>query len=74
MQTLETENAKLKAALDRANGERVRLTYELANKNRQAEDPWAAGRDGSTDGDTTGGIWSIAAKNEFRPNQTRHRP
>ena len=74
MQTLETENAKLKAALDRANGERVRLTYELANKNRQAEDPWAARRDGSTDGDTTGGIWSIAAKNEFRPNQTRHRP
>jgi Chromosome segregation ATPases len=49
MQTLETENAKLKAALDRANGERVRLTYELANKNRQAEDPWAAG-DIGTDG------------------------
>ena len=49
MQKLETENAKLKAALDRANGERVRLTYELANKNRQAEDPWAAG-DVRTDG------------------------
>ena len=46
-QKLETENAKLKAALDRANSERVRLTYELANKNRQAEDPWAAGRNGT---------------------------
>ena len=34
MQKLETENAKLKAALDRASGERVRLTHELANKNR----------------------------------------
>jgi chromosome segregation ATPase len=50
MQKLETENAKLKAALDRANSERVRLTYELANKNRQAEDPWAAGRNVGTDG------------------------
>jgi chromosome segregation ATPase len=49
-QKLETENAKLKAALDRANSERVRLTYELANKNRQAEDPWAAGRNVGTDG------------------------
>jgi hypothetical protein len=57
----------LRLRLDRANGERVRLTYELANKNRQAEDPWAAGRDGSTGRDTTGGIWSIAAKNEFSP-------
>ena len=46
-QKLETENAKLNAALDRANSERVRLTYELANKNRQAEDPWAAGRNGT---------------------------
>jgi chromosome segregation ATPase len=43
MQKFETENAKLKAALDRANGDRVRLTHELANKNRQAEDPWSAG-------------------------------
>ena len=43
-QKLKTEKAKLKAALDRANGERVRLTYELANINRQAEEPWAAGR------------------------------
>jgi len=34
MQKLETENAKLKDVLDRANGERVRLTHELANKNR----------------------------------------
>ena len=50
MQKLETENAKLKAALDRANSERVRLTYELANKNRQAEDPWAAGRNVGTEG------------------------
>ena len=50
MRKLETENAKLKAALDRANSERVRLTYELANKNRQAEDPWAAGRNVGTDG------------------------
>ena len=49
-QKLETENAKLNAALDRANSERVRLTYELANKNRQAEDPWAAGRNVGTDG------------------------
>ncbi|MGB9317468.1 MAG: hypothetical protein WCB62_20940, partial [Pseudolabrys sp.] len=46
-QKLETENAKLNAALDRANSERVRLTYELANKNRQAEDPWAAVRNGT---------------------------
>ncbi|MGA7163927.1 MAG: hypothetical protein WBX37_08260, partial [Pseudolabrys sp.] len=46
-QKLETEKAKLNAALDRANSERVRLTYELANKNRQAEDPWAAGRNGT---------------------------
>jgi hypothetical protein len=49
MQKLETENAKLKAALDRANGDRVRLTHELANKNRQAEDFWSAG-DVRTDG------------------------
>ena len=49
-QKLETENAKLNAALDRANSERVRLTYELANKNRQAEDPWAAGRNLGTEG------------------------
>jgi len=49
VQKLETENAKLKAALERANGERVRLTYELANKNRQAEDPGTAG-DVGTDG------------------------
>ena len=49
-QKLETENAKLKAALDRANSERVRLTYELANKNRQAEDPWPAGRNVGTEG------------------------
>ena len=42
-QKLEAENAKLKAALDRANGERVRLNYELANRNRQVN-RWAAGR------------------------------
>jgi DNA repair exonuclease SbcCD ATPase subunit len=32
-----TENGKLKESLDRANGERVRLTYELANIRRRVE-------------------------------------
>ena len=35
-QTLEAEKARLQAALDRANGERVRLAYDLANMKRQA--------------------------------------
>ena len=34
---LRAEKAKLQAAFDRANGERVRLTYELANIKRQVE-------------------------------------
>ena len=36
-QNLEAEKAKLQAALDRANGERVRLAYDLANMKRQAD-------------------------------------
>ncbi len=40
--TLEAEKAKLQAALDRANGERVRLAHELANMKRQAKEAWAA--------------------------------
>jgi chromosome segregation ATPase len=39
-QNLETETAKLQAALDRANGERMRLAYELVNIKRQVN--WAA--------------------------------
>jgi len=39
-QNLETETAKLQAALDRANGERMRLGYELVNIKRQVN--WAA--------------------------------
>ncbi len=39
--TLEAEKAKLQAALDRANGERVRLAHELANMKRQAKEAWA---------------------------------
>jgi hypothetical protein len=35
-QNLEAEKARLQAALDRANGERVRLAYDLANMKRQA--------------------------------------
>jgi chromosome segregation ATPase len=35
IQNLEAETEKLRAALDRANGERMRLTYELANMKRQ---------------------------------------
>ena len=41
-QNLKTETARLQAALDRTNGERMRLAYELANMKRQAEEPWAA--------------------------------
>jgi predicted nucleic acid-binding Zn-ribbon protein len=36
-QNLEAEKARLQAALDRANGERVRLAYDLANMKRQAD-------------------------------------
>ena len=36
-QNFEAEKARLQAALDRANGERVRLAYELANMKRQAD-------------------------------------
>jgi predicted component of type VI protein secretion system len=36
-QHLEAEKAKLQAALDRVNGERVRLAYDLANMKRQAD-------------------------------------
>jgi hypothetical protein len=36
-QNLEAEKAKLQAALDRANGERVRLAYDLANMKRRAD-------------------------------------
>ncbi len=39
---IEAEKAKLQAALDRANGERVRLAHELANMKRQAKEAWAA--------------------------------
>ena len=37
IQDLKAEAAKLQAALDRANGERVRLAHELARSKRQAE-------------------------------------
>ena len=49
-QNLKTENAKLQSALDRANGERMRLAYELANKNQQAEELCATDRDVAADG------------------------
>jgi len=42
IQNVEAEKAKLHAALDRANGERVRLAHELTNMKRQAEEAWAA--------------------------------
>ncbi len=41
-QNLEAEKAKLRAALDRANGERMRLAHELASMKRQANEAWAA--------------------------------
>jgi len=40
-QKLKAEKIKLQAALDRANGERVRLAYELANMKQRAAEPWA---------------------------------
>jgi chromosome segregation ATPase len=44
-QNLKAENAKLQSALERSNGERMRLAYELANKSRRTEAPWAAAHD-----------------------------
>jgi hypothetical protein len=41
-QNFKAENARLQAALERANGERVRLTYELANIKRLAKETQAA--------------------------------
>jgi hypothetical protein len=41
MRSLEADKARLQAALDRANGERLRLTYELAKTKRQVEETWA---------------------------------
>ena len=40
--TLKAEKEKLQGALDRANGERARLTHELANMKRQAKETLAA--------------------------------
>jgi chromosome segregation ATPase len=39
---LEADKAKLQAALNRANGERVRLVHELTNMKRQPKEAWAA--------------------------------
>ena len=41
MRNLEADKTKLQAALDRANGERMRLTYALANTKRQVGETWA---------------------------------
>src|SRR5216683_1998393 len=41
-QNLEAEKAKLQAALDRANGERLRLAHELASLKRQGKEARAA--------------------------------
>ncbi len=41
-ETFKVEKAKLQAAIDRANGERVRLAYELANIKRQVNEPGQA--------------------------------
>jgi chromosome segregation ATPase len=43
-QDFKVEKARLQAALERANGERARLTYELAEMKRRAEDNRAAER------------------------------
>jgi septal ring factor EnvC (AmiA/AmiB activator) len=40
IQNLKSETAKLQAALDRANAERIRLAHELARSKRQAEETW----------------------------------
>jgi chromosome segregation ATPase len=42
IQNLKAESAKLQAALDRANCERMRLAHELAKLKRQPGEPWAA--------------------------------
>ena len=39
---LKAETAKLQAALDRANGERMRLAHEVSKLKRQPEEPRAA--------------------------------
>ena len=41
-ETFKVEKARLQGAIDRANGERVRLAYELANVKRYVEEPGAA--------------------------------
>ena len=41
-QNFKAENARLQAALDRANGDRARLAYELAHMRRQGMDTQAA--------------------------------
>jgi hypothetical protein len=41
-ENLKAENARLQSVLDRANGERTRLAYELANARRQEKDARAA--------------------------------
>lgn len=66
-QNLKAENAKLQSALDRANGERMRLAYELANKNRQAEEPCAAERNVAADG-TRGVVFGLSSRRaDLRP-------
>ena len=66
-QNLKAENAKLQSALDRANGERMRLAYELANKNRQAEEPCAAERKVAADG-TRGVVFGLSSRRaDLRP-------
>ena len=42
LQNVTADKAKLQAALERANGERLRLAYELANAKRQVEETWSA--------------------------------
>jgi chromosome segregation ATPase len=42
IQKLEAEKARMQAALDRANGERMRLAHELASIKRQSKEAWAA--------------------------------
>jgi hypothetical protein len=41
-QDFKAENARLRAALDHANGDRARLAYELANMTPRAKDSQAA--------------------------------
>lgn len=66
-QNLKAENAKLQSALDRANGERMRLAYELANKNRLAEEPCAVERNVAADG-TRGVVFGLSSRRaDLRP-------